>query len=114
MEPLRPKNLEVTLDAATLTGAISAAKQHYRPGITYIDETTREELCNVTQTPAPAINNGVIVILKNQAVWNVEGTSYLTALTIEEGATLKGRLLVDGKETPAVPGTYTGALTLEA
>jgi hypothetical protein len=114
MEPLRPKNLEVTLDGATLTGAISAAKQHYRPGITYIDETTREELCNVTQTPAPAINNGVIVILKNQAVWKAEGTSYLTALTIAPGATLKGRLLVDGKETPAVPGTYAGALTVEA
>jgi hypothetical protein len=111
-EPLRPKNLEVTLDSATLKGAISAAKQHYRPGVTYIDETTREELCNVTQTPAPAINNGVIVVLKNHAVWTAAGTSYLTALTIGPDCALVGRLLVDGQEIAAAPGTYTGALTV--
>ena len=66
--PPGPKNLQVKLDHSELTGTISAAKQHYRSGITYIDETTREELCNVTQEAAPAINNGVIVILENGVV----------------------------------------------
>ena len=112
MGPPEPKNLQVVLDASALTGAISAAKQRYREGIEYIDETTREELCNVTQTPAPAINNGVIVVLKNGAVWTAKGTSFLTALTVGEGCTLLGKLLVDGVETDVVPGTYTGRLTV--
>lgn len=108
----KPKNLQVTLENSTLTGAISAAKQHYRPGVTYIDETTREELCNVTQTPAPAINNGVIVILKRGAVWAARGTSYLTALTVEEGARLEGVLTVNGVKTAVAPGVYTGKLVV--
>ncbi len=109
-----PKNLQVTLERASLTGAISAAKQHYRPGVTFIDETTREELCNVTQEPAPPVNNGVIVILKDGAVWNAVGTSYLTRLDISEGACLAGTLTVDGAEVPAVPGSYTGSLVVRA
>lgn len=112
MGPPEPKNLQVVLDASTLTGAISAAKQHYREGIEYIDETTREELCNVTQTPAPAINNGVIVELKNGAVWSAVGVSYLTRLTIGEGCRVEGKLTVDGKEIQGLPDTYTGAIEI--
>ena len=110
----KPKNLQVTLEHASLTGAISAAKQHYRPGITFIDETTREELCNVTQEPAPPVNNGVIVILKDGGSWIAAGTSYLSRLEIAEGASLTGTLTVDGKEVPAVPGSYTGNLVISA
>ena len=113
MGPPGPKNLQVVLDASTLTGAISAAKQRYREGITYIDETTREELCNVTQFPAPAINNGVIVELKHGARWTVTETSFLTSLTIGEGCCVEGVLTVDGKETAAVPGTYTGVIQVK-
>ena len=112
MEPLQPKNLQVTLDHASLSGSISAAKQHYRPGIRYIDETTREELCNVTQEAAPAINNGVIVLLKNGAIWAAKGTSYLTALTLEPGSKVLGTMTVDGVETAILPGSYTGAIVI--
>ena len=112
MEPLQPKNLQVTLDHTSLSGSISAAKQHYRPGIRYIDETTREELCNVTQEAAPAINNGVIVLLKNGAIWAAKGTSYLTALTLEPGSKVLGTMTVDGVETAILPGSYTGAIVI--
>lgn len=107
-----PKNLQVVLDASTLYGAISAAKQRYREGITYIDETTREELCNVTQTAAPAINNGVIVELKNGALWTVAGVSYLTKIVIGEGCRVDGVLTVDGSAVEPAPGTYVGAIKL--
>lgn len=112
MGPPRPKNLQVKLDHSELTGTISAAKQHYRSGITYIDETTREELCNVTQEAAPAINNGVIVILENGAVWNVKGSSYLTSLTIDETSVIRGVLRVENEETEILPGSYTGQIVL--
>lgn len=107
-----PKNMKVVLKNSTLTGAISAAKQRYKDGIAYIDETTREELCNVTQTPAPAVNNGVIVVLEQGAVWNAVGTSYLTSLTIGEGALLSGVLTVDGAVVDAPAGTYTGKIVV--
>ncbi len=71
-----------------------------------------EELGEVENTAQPVVNNGVIVTLKNGAVWNVAGTSYLSSLTIDESSKVVGTLTVDGKETPVVPGTYTGALTL--
>lgn len=107
-----PKNLQVVLDASSLEGAISAARQRYRDGIAYIDETTREELCNVTQTPAPPINNGVIVELKNGAAWTVTGTAYLTKLVIGDGCTVTGSLTVNDSPTAAVPGVYTGMIQL--
>ncbi len=105
-----PRNLKVVLRNSSLFGAISAAKQRYRDGVTFIDETTREELCNVTQTPAPAINNGVIVELEQGAVWNAKDVSYLTSLTIGEGALLLGVLTVDGVEIQPSSGTYTGSI----
>lgn len=112
MGPPEPKNMKVVLKNSTLTGAISAAKQRYKDGITYIDETTREELCNVTQTPAPAVNNGVIVVLEQGAVWNAVGTSYLTSITISVGALLSGVLTVDGAAVDAPMGTYTGNIVV--
>ena len=108
-----PKNFQVVLEASALTGAISAAKQRYREGVEYIDETTREELCNVIQTPAPAISNGVIVELKNGAVWTAVGVSYLTKLTIGEGCIVYGRMTVNGVAVPAAAGTYTGVIEVK-
>ena len=72
----------------------------------------RENLGQVTCTPAETVNNGVIVTLKNGSVWNVAGTSYLSSLTIEEGSSLVGTLTVDGRDVEAAPGVYTGAITV--
>lgn len=44
------------------------------------------ELGNITQSAAPTINNGVCVSLDKDSVWTVTGRSYITALTLAEGA----------------------------
>ena len=53
-----------------------------------------EELGEVVNTAQPVVNNGVIVALKNGAVWTVAGTSYLSSLTIDETSKVIGTLLV--------------------
>ena len=111
-------NLGVNLKNTTVTGVISSASQAYREGLYYITSENMDELANVTQTAAPAVNNGVVVTLDASSVWNVTGTSYLTALTIAEGAKVVGAdgkaltMTVDGAPTAIGPGTYCGAIVL--
>lgn len=112
------KNLDVTVENAAVTGAISSADYAYRDGLTRITSENCEELSNITQTPAPAVNNGTIVRLGDKAVWNVTKTCYLTHLTIAPGALVRAaggtlRLTVDGAERPLHPGGYTGSIVLE-
>lgn len=113
-----PKNLRLTLVNARVAGAVSAALQTYREGVTEIRPENCLELSNVTQTPAPAVNNGVIVELDGQSVWTVTETSYITALRVAEGGALKapeGKTLVmeiDGARAEIRPGAYTGRITL--
>ena len=113
-----PKNMGITMKNTTVTGVISSATQKYRDGLTLIDESNRLEMANITQTAAPTVNNGVCVTLDDKSAWIVTGTSYITALTITEGAKLaaaEGKTLcmtVDGTETAIVPGTYTGTIVL--
>lgn len=112
------KNLGVELIGTSVTGVISAASQAYREGLTLITWENRDELSNVTQQAAEPVNNGVVVTLDSTSVWNVTGTSYLTGLTLAEGAVLAGAegkavtLSVNGVVTPIAPGTYTGLIQL--
>lgn len=113
-----PKNLGLTLKNVKLTGVVSSAVQAYRPGLNLITERNREELGNVKQTAAPTVNNGVVLSLDKDSVWTVTGTSYLTSLTLAEGARVNApqgkalTMLVDGVETPIAPGTYQGKISL--
>ena len=102
--------MALTFENTVITGIISASKALHRVEKVFKDNC--EELGEVLNTAQPVVNNGVIVTLKQGSVWNVAGTSYLSALTIEEGASLVGTLTVDGKDVDAVPGTYTGAITV--
>ena len=104
------RNLGLTFENATITGVISAAKALHR--VEKVSKENCEELGEVINTAQPVVNNGVIVVLKPGAVWNVTGTSYLSSLTIEEGATLSGQITVNGQTVAA--GTYTGAITVTA
>lgn len=112
------KNLGLFLKNVQLEGVVSSATQAYREGLYVIEPINRLELSNVTQTPAPAVNNGVVVSLDGSSVWTVTGTSYLTALTLADGAVLTapaGKTLtmtVDGAETAVQPGAYTGKIVL--
>lgn len=69
-------------------------------------------------TVGPAVNNGVIVSLKNNSTWTVKGNSYLTNLTIDSGSKIvvpkgyKVKMTVNGVETTIKTGTYTGAIVL--
>ena len=111
-----PKNLALNLKNTKLEGVVSSATQHYREGIRFLEETIREELSNVTQTPAPTVNNGVLVSLDENSVWTVTGDSYITSLTLAEGATVKApegkklEVTVDGKATELAAGTITGKI----
>lgn len=115
-----PKNLGLTLVDTTITGVISSATQHYREGLTLIDESNRREMSNITQKAAPTVNNGVIVSLDRTSRWTVTGTSYITALELApgavvdapEGKTLKATL--DGKAIDLAPGRFAGKLVLTA
>jgi len=113
-----PKNLDLNLNNTKIEGLISSAVQSYREGLTVILEDNRHELSNITQTPAEAINNGVIVSLDKNSVWTVTGNSYITALIIADGARVKApvgkrlTMFVDGRETEIRPGKYTGKIEL--
>ncbi len=112
------KNLALNLKNVRIEGVISSATQAYRDGLFVIEPINRLELSNVTQTAAPTVNNGVIVSLDEKSVWTVAGTSYITALSLAEGAVLtapEGKTLtmtVDGVETAVVAGSYTGKIVL--
>ncbi len=114
-----PKNLGLELTATHIEGMISSATQQYRDGLKVITEDNRMELTNVTQTPAPAVNNGVVVTLDSASSWQVTGTSYITGLTLAEGAQIsapagkKLSVTVDGQAVELKAGTYTGKIVLE-
>ena len=118
----RIQELDVTLDNASLTGAISSAYTYHvdgagspcAPGTTYRKSGKEDEhlgIGRVGNTPAPAINNPVHLTLKNGAVWTPTKESYLETLTIEAGAAVKGRITLDGKAVSG-PGTYVGNLVV--
>jgi hypothetical protein len=113
-----PKNLGLNLTGTTIEGMISSATQKYRDGLDIIVEDSRMELTNVTQTPAPTVNNGVVITLDAASAWTVTGTSYVTGLTLAEGAKVAapaGKTLtvtVDGKPVALTAGSYTGKIVL--
>lgn len=115
-----PKNLGLTLVDTTITGIISSATQHYREGLTLIDESNRREMSNITQKAAPTVNNGVIVSLDHTSRWTVTGTSYITALELAPGAVVDApegktlRVTLDGKAIDLAPGRFAGKLVLTA
>jgi hypothetical protein len=111
------KNLGLTFTDASITGVITAstAVHHVSP----IDSTLYRELGEVINTPAVAVNNGVIVTLAGASTWTVTGTSYLTKLVVGADALVTAPagydlvMTVDGVATPIVAGeTYTGNIRL--
>jgi hypothetical protein len=110
------KNLVVTFDNCTLTGVVSAATAEHR--VSKISSANYQEIGLITNTARPAINNGVLVTLKNGSTWQVAGTSYLSSLALDQGSAVvaaSGKLTVtvDGKAHDLTPGsTVTGAIVV--
>ena len=104
--PPTAKNLAVYLSGTQLTGAVTCSQARHR--VERITKYNREELGALIQTPAPAVNNGVSVILDAFSSWTVTETCYLTRLEAASGAVLQapeGRTLTitaDGQTV--VPG----------
>ncbi len=114
------KNLGLTLSGTKIEGIISSASQHYREGLKTIYADNRQELSNVMQRAAATVNNGVSVKLDGTSAWTVTGTSYITALELDDGAVVKaleGKELcvtIDGKPVELKSGVrYTGKIVME-
>jgi hypothetical protein len=116
------KDLGLTFNNAGITGVISASDAlHYYNGKYYtkIGKADAMAFNRVINTPRPAVNNGVIVTLTNGSKWTVTGTSYLTKLVIEKGASVtapsghKLTMTDDGNPiTNITAGAYTGNIVL--
>ena len=105
------KNLGIHLKNVTYTGCITASVSKHR--VPKVSKENCEELGEVVNTPAPVINNGVIVTLDEKTVWTVTADCYLSSLTVAPGAVINGaKLIVDGEEKELRPGTYTGNVAL--
>lgn len=112
------KNVDIKFSNCHVRGVISSATQKYINEVEVITIENCEELCNVTQTAAPAVNNGVIVTIEDNSVWTVTGTSYINRLVIGKGAKLaapEGKALtmtVDGVSVAPEEGEYAGRIVL--
>lgn len=113
-----PKNLVLNLKNVRFEGIASADTAAYRDGLTEINEATRYELSCVTQTPAPTVNNVVIVTVDGDSSWIITSTSCITSLTLEPNGIVKAQtgkkivMTMDGVETELKSGTYTGHIVL--
>jgi hypothetical protein len=110
------KNLCLTFDNSKIAGLITASTAvHSKPSITAADYKLLGEVLN---TPAAAVNNGVVVALTNASVWTVSGNCYLTSLTIGKGCSVvapqgkKITMKVNGKKKKLSVGTYSGKIEL--
>jgi hypothetical protein len=132
--PPNPRNMSLKFVNADITGVISASTaSHTLSHIEYpvgldkdsgqpFDNKAHEKdykyLGTVTNTPKPAVNNGVIVSLDAKSRWTLTGTCYLTSLAIEEGSVINGLagakvvMTVNGVETTIEPGTHSGNIVL--
>lgn len=112
--------LDVTLDKMTITGMITSGVQTHvdangKPFAGTINASGDDYLFfgRVATAAYPAVNNPVVLTMKNSTTWNVTGTSYLTSLTFDATSKINGTITVDGKVVTAA-GTYTGNIVVTA
>lgn len=102
----------ISLENATLTGAITTAVSSHPNGLPKCKE--QYGLIGRVETfPCPKDTEfGVKVTVGENSVWTVAHTSYLSQLTIRETGKVSGLMTVDGKPTELLPGSYTGKIVL--
>jgi hypothetical protein len=112
------KNMALTFDRSHITGVISASEAHHKKPVLHVNKDDYKLFGVVTNAAHAAINNGVIVALKNGSTWTVTGTSYLTSLAIETGSAIAApagyrlNTKVDGVEKALVAGEYKGEIRI--
>ena len=113
-----PRSLEVTLDDAAVTGAISLGQDTWE--VTYFASgaNTTQAIGYAASTELGSFHEdgyGLALALTNGSTWNVTRDSYLTGLTIDDSSAIEGAtMMVDGVETPIEAGTYAGEIVLIA
>jgi hypothetical protein len=115
--PATGLNLVLRFTGTRVTGVITATLAEHH--VDTITSANWQELGAVTNTPQPAVNNGVIVSLAGGSSWTVTGTSYLTALSLDATSAVTGRpggdvtMTVGGQPTAITPGaSYAGAIVV--
>lgn len=109
------KNLALTFNNANITGVITASTAKHAKDI--ITAEDYKLLGEVTNTAGAVVNNGVIVNLTG-STWTVTGASYLSSLTIGEGASINApegktvTMTVNGAKKPIKAGAYKGNIAL--
>lgn len=111
------KNMLLDFSSVQLSGVISASAARHT--VKRIDKTNCEELGRIVNEPSKAINNGVIVSLRDSSIWEVAGASYITSLSVDTTSSVsapsgyKPVLYVNNELTQIIPGsTYTGFIML--
>ncbi len=115
------RSLEVSLDASSITGAISLGQDtwaitHFASG-----ENESTDIGYAESTELGSFHDdgfGLTLSLANGATWEVTETSYLTELTIDDASSITGAdgatvtMTVDGEETEIAAGTYSGDIVI--
>ncbi len=118
-------DVAVSLESATITGAITTATAVHAVGpngekLHMQDKTDLYYLIgDVTETYCTTDDKyGMKVSLDGKSTWVVAKTSYITNLTLADGASITGlegakvTMTVDGKKTAIKAGTYEGKIVL--
>jgi hypothetical protein len=115
-------DLNVTLESATLTGAITTATTAFQfelDGLAAEDVTAEQYyyIGQVQNTFTATDEDGALnLTLDASSSWVVDETSYLNSITIEDGASITAAsgknltMLVDGVETAIAAGTYSNVV----
>jgi len=108
-------NMALNFDNCVINGVITSASADHLQEEMYVNEEDYKLFGVLIHTAAPAVNNGVIVSLAGDSVWNVTGDSYLTSLTVEAGSVINGTVTVDGQAVDtAAGGSWTGDIFVTA
>ncbi len=107
----------VNFSGTDFTGSFAAGNDGLWDGeIGYIDGTGAYTFRNGNYTGADAA--GAAASFTDGSVWTVTHDSYLSALTIGDGAAVKAAdgqtlsMTVNGVQTPIAPGTYEGEIVI--
>ena len=110
-----PRSLDVTLDNAVITGAISLGEDTWEVTHFASGDTASQEIGYAAATVLGMYKEGdagLSLTVQNGSVWNVTEESYLTKLTIDAGSAIAGTMTVNGAATPIAAGTYEGEIVI--
>jgi hypothetical protein len=118
-------DVDVTLEKATITGAITTSIAEHAKGpngeeLTERDDTSLYKIIGEVIDTYSATNDkyGMKLSLDKDSKWVVDETSYLTDLTIAEGASITApedatvTMTVNGVKKPVKAGEYKGKIVL--